>query len=386
MLDRRRAARPGLQETRALRVWAGVRPLFDDKKAAGNERLRRHARRQPLARAARPPASATAIERFLTITGGKLTTYRLMAKDTVDAMVAQLGVEQALHDGGDGAARLRGRRRPSTSATACGRASRNLQDEQLICECEFVTRTAPRGGDPPPRLDEPRRPPPRAAPRHGPLPGRLLHLPRDRDPALGRPPRRRRGDQHAAPLPGGALEGRVADPLRRPAAPGAARRLDLPGRARRRAPARREPERRRRGREGRAAARSRSRYEVGRHRRRRRASPGSPPRSAPAESGKRVLVLAKGVGATHLSPADDRRARLRARSASSSPARSLAGFLADDPDHPYARLGATAIGAALEWFADLMAEPVDPYATGRPRGQPAAPQRGRRRRPPRSCR
>ena len=28
---------------------------------------------------------------FLTITGGKLTTMRLMARDTVDAMCAQLG-------------------------------------------------------------------------------------------------------------------------------------------------------------------------------------------------------------------------------------------------------------------------------------------------------
>ena len=28
---------------------------------------------------------------FLTITGGKLTTYRLMARDIVDAMCAQLG-------------------------------------------------------------------------------------------------------------------------------------------------------------------------------------------------------------------------------------------------------------------------------------------------------
>ena len=45
------------------------------------------------------------------------------------------------------------------------------------------------------------------------------------------------GQRLAAPLPRGALEGRVADPLRRPAAPGAPGRLDLPGPARRGAPA-----------------------------------------------------------------------------------------------------------------------------------------------------
>ena len=44
-------------------------------------------------------------------------------------------------------------------------------------------------------------------------------------------------ERGAASLPAGALEGHVADPLRRPAAPGAAGRLDLPGHPRRGAPA-----------------------------------------------------------------------------------------------------------------------------------------------------
>ena len=42
MMDDGERLVPGFKETRALRVWAGVRPLFEDKKAAGNERLRRH--------------------------------------------------------------------------------------------------------------------------------------------------------------------------------------------------------------------------------------------------------------------------------------------------------------------------------------------------------
>ena len=63
----------------------------------------------------------------------------------------------------------------------------------------------------------------------GAVPGRLLHLPGDRDPPRRRAARRRRRRPCAARLPAGALEGRPADPLRRPAAPGDARRLDLPG-------------------------------------------------------------------------------------------------------------------------------------------------------------
>ena len=95
----------------------------------------------------------------------------------------------------------------------------------------------------------------------------------------------------AAPLPAGALEGRLPDPLRRPAAPGAARRLDLPGPARRRAPAR-------------ATRGSRRSSDVSHH----DAIvvgcglAGLTAGVRLAEAGARVLVLAKGVGATHLAP------------------------------------------------------------------------------------
>ena len=78
-----------------------------------------------------------------------------------------------------------------------------------------------------------------------------------------------------------------------------------------------------------------------------------------AESGARVLVLAKGVGATHLSGGTvdvlgydpDRVA---------SPAEALARVR---PEHPYGRVGADAVGPALEWFKGRFAEgPLAPYA------------------------
>jgi glycerol-3-phosphate dehydrogenase len=52
-----------------------------------------------------------------------------------------------------------------------------------------------RGGPAPPPDHEPRRHPPLAAPRHGPVPGRLLHPARDRDPARHRRPELRAGQQ-----------------------------------------------------------------------------------------------------------------------------------------------------------------------------------------------
>jgi glycerol-3-phosphate dehydrogenase subunit B len=78
-----------------------------------------------------------------------------------------------------------------------------------------------------------------------------------------------------------------------------------------------------------------------------------------AESGARVCVLAKGVGSTHLAPgtidvvgyAPDR---------VDEPERGLAELVAAHPDHPYALIGTEAVGAALQWFAEQVAEGPHP--------------------------
>jgi glycerol-3-phosphate dehydrogenase subunit B len=74
-----------------------------------------------------------------------------------------------------------------------------------------------------------------------------------------------------------------------------------------------------------------------------------------AEEGLRVVVVAKGVGATHLAPAtidvlgyDDGRV--------DSPARALPEFAARHPEHPYGRLSAEVIGSSLEWFRGRLDE------------------------------
>ncbi|MGN6430036.1 MAG: glycerol-3-phosphate dehydrogenase subunit GlpB [Gaiellaceae bacterium] len=72
-----------------------------------------------------------------------------------------------------------------------------------------------------------------------------------------------------------------------------------------------------------------------------------------AEAGQRVAVLAKGVGATHLSPAtidvlgyDD--------GVVASAAQELPGFAAAHSEHPYGRLSVDLIRAALDWFRDRL--------------------------------
>ena len=126
----------------------------------------------------------------MTITGGKLTTFRLMAEETVDAVCRQLGDARACTTASEP---LPGSESGETLPAVGERLQRKeakLADEQLICECELVPRAKLERGDRPHRLDQPRRHPPAAAARDGPVPGRLLHLPRDRDPARARRPQR----------------------------------------------------------------------------------------------------------------------------------------------------------------------------------------------------
>jgi glycerol-3-phosphate dehydrogenase subunit B len=70
-----------------------------------------------------------------------------------------------------------------------------------------------------------------------------------------------------------------------------------------------------------------------------------------AEEGRRVLVVAKGVGATHLSPGTIDVLGYTDGPVS-SPARALPDFAAAHPEHPYARVSADMIRASLGWLAE----------------------------------
>ena len=135
MLDDGETLVPGFRQARALRVWAGVRPLFQDEKADSTD-----SRDVSRSHALLDHRERDGVDGFLTITGGKLTTFRLMAQHTVDKMCEQLGED-----------------RPCTTATTelpasedhrfyalgdrLAKREHNLVDEQAICECELVTRS-----------------------------------------------------------------------------------------------------------------------------------------------------------------------------------------------------------------------------------------------------
>jgi glycerol-3-phosphate dehydrogenase len=136
MLDDGEKLVPGFRQARALRVWTGVRPLFEDAKESGaatrdvtrSHTLLDHAERD-------------GVGRFLTITGGKLTTFRLMAEHTVDAVCSQLGEPRQCTTATEP---LPGSERGTfyKLGERLKRKEEHLREEQLICECEMVSREA----------------------------------------------------------------------------------------------------------------------------------------------------------------------------------------------------------------------------------------------------
>jgi glycerol-3-phosphate dehydrogenase len=135
MLDDGERLVPGFREARALRVWAGVRPLFQDAKAGAVADTRDVSRTHAVV----DHRERDGVDGLLTMSGGKLTTLRLMAQDLVDAMCAQLGDERPC--------RTAEERPPGNEdgelyslGSRLRRREDRLQEEQLICECELIGR------------------------------------------------------------------------------------------------------------------------------------------------------------------------------------------------------------------------------------------------------
>ncbi|MFL5841168.1 MAG: anaerobic glycerol-3-phosphate dehydrogenase subunit GlpA [Thermoleophilaceae bacterium] len=136
MLDDGDRLVPGLRQARALRVWAGVRPLFHDERSGPAAADTRDVSRT---HAVVDHAERDNVRGLLTMSGGKLTTMRLMAQDLVDGMCRQLGSERP--------SRTEHARPPGNEdgdymrlGSRLRRREETLQDEQLICECELIGR------------------------------------------------------------------------------------------------------------------------------------------------------------------------------------------------------------------------------------------------------
>lgn len=142
---------PRLAVTRILRAYAGVRPLV----AADNDPTGRSISRGIVCL---DHAVRDGLEGFVTITGGKLMTYRLMAEEATDLVCRKLGVDRPCETaevplpGSGPDARPENRRQHiielSTEQKAAegrhgswsGRIeSKSDADDALVCECEQVS-------------------------------------------------------------------------------------------------------------------------------------------------------------------------------------------------------------------------------------------------------
>ena len=142
---------PSLSSTRILRAYAGVRPLV----SADDDPTGRNISRGIVCL---DHESRDGLKGFVTITGGKLMTYRLMAEMATDAVCRKLGVDKPCETA---STPLPGSGEKSYEAVAQGiwekpsaaqkaAASRmgtdaalirsgNRLDEALVCECEEVS-------------------------------------------------------------------------------------------------------------------------------------------------------------------------------------------------------------------------------------------------------
>ena len=128
---------PDLPRMRILRAYAGVRPLYQETGTPGDEDGRAISR----AHAVIDHEVRDGVDNLVSIVGGKLTTYRLMAEQTADVVSRKLGISEpcttadvVLPGQEPGRTYWLGHRMAEHEQAGGG-------DADLVCECELVTRS-----------------------------------------------------------------------------------------------------------------------------------------------------------------------------------------------------------------------------------------------------
>ncbi|MCP4419263.1 MAG: anaerobic glycerol-3-phosphate dehydrogenase subunit A, partial [Chloroflexi bacterium] len=128
---------PGFSEMRMLRAWAGVRPLYQETKTADTRDVTR-------AYTLLDHETRDSVLGFITITGGKWTTFRQMAQVTADRVCEKLKTERKCRTHLE---RLPHPFEPGHNkeyhflGARLARAEQEKSFGELICECEMATRS-----------------------------------------------------------------------------------------------------------------------------------------------------------------------------------------------------------------------------------------------------
>jgi glycerol-3-phosphate dehydrogenase len=124
---------PALEDVRYIRAYSGVRPLVGSRSASKDRDVSRsfslidHAR--------------DGIANFASITGGKLTTYRLMAEKTADLVCGRLGLSQPCLTRTEPLPETRPDKWTQPGLAPKLWMQQHAPDDMLLCECEMVPRS-----------------------------------------------------------------------------------------------------------------------------------------------------------------------------------------------------------------------------------------------------
>jgi glycerol-3-phosphate dehydrogenase len=123
---------PDLKHTRYIRAFCGVRPLMegarenDDRNLSRGFQLIDHSR------------ESEKIDNLITITGGKLTTYRLMAEKTADLLCQRFGIQAPCRTHLEPLPNATDARWSEPGLAPDSWQKHRMAHDTLVCECEMV--------------------------------------------------------------------------------------------------------------------------------------------------------------------------------------------------------------------------------------------------------
>ncbi len=137
MLEEGEKLVPGFRHMRMLRAWAGVRPLYQETKVVDTRDVTR-------AYTLLDHETRDGVTGFITITGGKWTTFRQMAEVTVDRVAEKLGPRRECRTHLESVPQLfTPPGHPAGAYHTLGARLRHVEDRKEysspICECEMAT-------------------------------------------------------------------------------------------------------------------------------------------------------------------------------------------------------------------------------------------------------
>ncbi|MFH1932317.1 MAG: anaerobic glycerol-3-phosphate dehydrogenase subunit GlpA [Pseudomonadota bacterium] len=125
---------PALETVRFIRAYAGVRPLIGSRSASDDRSVSRSF--------ALIDHSEDGVENFTSISGGKLTTYRLMAEKTADLVCRRLGVSRPCVTRTDPLPFTQPAKWTQPGLAPKLWLKHHEPEDIILCECEMVPRSA----------------------------------------------------------------------------------------------------------------------------------------------------------------------------------------------------------------------------------------------------